>query len=76
MPNWTKEQEELFWNKNLVPYVVESNPRKFAPQILEKLQEEGNKIFIITENQTNALREEINMADYKKNGNRCGGYDR
>ena len=30
----------------------------------------------ITENQTNALREEINMADYKKNGNRCGGYDR
>jgi hypothetical protein len=33
----------------------------------------GNKIFIITENQTNALREEINMADYKKNGNRCGG---
>ena len=36
----------------------------------------GNKIFIITENQTNALREEINMADYKKNGNRCGGYDR
>ncbi len=26
----------------------------------------GNKIFIITENQTNALREEINMADYKK----------
>ena len=23
----------------------------------------GNKIFIITENQTNALREEINMAD-------------
>ena len=28
----------------------------------------GNKIFIITE--------EINMADYKKNGNRCGGYDR
>lgn len=46
--NWTKEQEELFWNKNLVPYVVESNPRKFAPQILEKLQAEGNKIFIIT----------------------------
>ena len=25
----------------------------------------GNKIFIITENQTNALREEINMADFK-----------
>ena len=36
----------------------------------------GNKIFIITENQTNALRKEINMADYKEPGNRCGGYDR
>ena len=36
----------------------------------------GNKIFIITENQTNALREEINMKKKKKNGNRCGGYDR
>ena len=46
--NWTKEQEELFWKKNLVPYVVESTPRKFAPQILQKLQEEGNKIFVIT----------------------------
>ena len=22
------------------------------------------------------LREEINMADYKEPGNRCGGYDR
>ena len=36
----------------------------------------GNKIFMITENQTNALRKEINMADYKEPGNRCGGYDR
>lgn len=33
----------------------------------------GNKIFIITENQTNALREEINMADYKK-GNYIQSY--
>ena len=30
----------------------------------------GNKIFIITENQTNALREEINMADYPQIRNR------
>ena len=36
----------------------------------------GNKIFIITENQTNALRKEINMADYKEPGNRCGGYEK
>ena len=53
--NWTKEQEELFWNKNLVPYVVESMPRKFAPQILKKLQEEGHKIFIITARNENGM---------------------
>ena len=46
--NWTKEQEELFWNKNLVPYVIKSEARAFAAQILEKLQNEGNQIFIIT----------------------------
>ena len=36
----------------------------------------GNKIFIFTENMTNALSVEFNMADYKEPGNRCGGYDR
>ena len=49
---------------------------RFNLVLVHKIKKYGNKIFIITENQTNALREEINMADYKKNGNRCGGYDR
>lgn len=45
---WTEEQAEKFWNKYLVQYVRESSPRKFAPEIIEKLQKEGNKIYIIT----------------------------
>lgn len=33
-----------------------------------QLNDYGNKIFIVTENQANALREEINMAGYKEPG--------
>ena len=46
--NWTEEQEEKFWNKYLVKYVTESNPRAFSQEVIEKLQQEGNKIYIIT----------------------------
>ncbi len=46
--NWSAEQEEMFWNQNLIPYVIESEARAFAAQILEKLQDDGNQIFIIT----------------------------
>ena len=46
--NWTEEQAEKFWNTYLVKYVTESPARAFALEILEKLQEEGNKIYLIT----------------------------
>ena len=46
--NWTEEQAEKFWNKYLVKYIIESPVRTFAPEILAKLQEEGNKIYLIT----------------------------
>ena len=46
--SWTQEQADKFWNRYLVPYVVESTVRKFAPEIIEKLQKQGNKIYIIT----------------------------
>lgn len=46
--NWTEEQEEKFWNKYLVPYVLESKPRNYTAEIIKKLREEGNKIYIIT----------------------------
>ena len=46
--NWTEEQSEKFWNKYVVGYVTESNPREFAQEVIAKLQEEGNKIYLIT----------------------------
>lgn len=46
--NWTEEQEEKFWNKYLEYYVKELKTREFASEIIEKLQKEGNKIYIIT----------------------------
>ena len=46
--NWTQEQSDRFWNKYLVPYVVESNARRYAKEIIKKLRQEGNKVYIIT----------------------------
>lgn len=46
--NWTEEQEEKFWNKYLETYVNEFSPRKFASEVIEKLQKEGHKIYLIT----------------------------
>lgn len=57
--SWTIEQENKFWNKNLVPYITESETRKFATEVLERLQQENNKIYIIT-----ARNEEGMPAEY------------
>ena len=46
--NWTQEQSDRFWNKYLVPYVVESNARRYAKEIIKKLRQEENKVYIIT----------------------------
>ena len=46
--DWTEKQSEKFWNTYLVKYVTETAVREFAPEILEKLQQEGNKIYLIT----------------------------
>ena len=46
--NWNEEQAIKFWNKYLVKYVKESRPRAFAPETIQKLQQEGNKIYFIT----------------------------
>lgn len=46
--NWREEQGEKFWNKYLVHYVTEYTPRIFAQEVIEKLKQEGNNIYIIT----------------------------
>ena len=45
---WTEEQAIKFWNIYLVKYVTEGNPREFAREVIQKLQQEGNKIYFIT----------------------------
>lgn len=45
---WSQEQSDKFWNRYLVPYVVESSSRMFAQEIIEKFQQDGNNIYIIT----------------------------
>ncbi len=56
--NWTEEQENKFWNKYIVKYFSESQPREFASQIIKKLREEGNKIYIITARDEEGLPKE------------------
>ena len=56
--DWTQEQSDRFWNKYLVPYVVESNARKYSKEIIEKLRSEGNKIYIITARDESGMPEE------------------
>ena len=46
--NWTEEQATKFWNKYYVKYITQSEPRAFAPEIIKKLKQEGNKIYFIT----------------------------
>lgn len=46
--SWPEQTEEMFWNKYWIKYVTQTEPREHAPEIIEKLQQEGNKIYFIT----------------------------
>ena len=46
--DWNEEQAMKFWNKYLIKYFSETPVRTFAPEVIEKLRQEGDKIFIIT----------------------------
>lgn len=56
--NWTEEQENKFWNRYIIKYFAESKPRKFVTQIIKKLREERNKIYIITARNEEGLPKE------------------
>lgn len=43
-----KEIEMEFWKENLEKYAVNEKVRPFAPEIIEKLKNEGHEIYIIT----------------------------
>ena len=46
--NISKEQEDDFWNKNLEFYAREERVRPFASEVIKKLKEDGNEIYVIT----------------------------
>lgn len=46
--NWSQEQADKFWDKYFTGYVINEPQRKFASEVINKLREQGNKIYIIT----------------------------
>lgn len=46
--NWTQEQADKFWETYFLEYAQNEPQRKFASNIINKLKNEGNKIYIIT----------------------------
>ena len=62
---WTDEQAIEFWNEYIIHYFTEYKPREFAKEVITKLKEEGNEIYIITaRNEYGVPREYTN--DVKK----------
>lgn len=56
--NWTEEQDEKFWKRYLLKYAKGSIPRRYSAEIIEKLRQEGNKIYIITARNQYGMPEE------------------
>lgn len=48
MFNWNDSQAKKFWGRYFIKYITESPVREFAPEIISKLKQEGDKIYLIT----------------------------
>lgn len=46
--NITSEQENDFWNEYVENYAINEKARPFAAEVIKKLKEDGNEIYIIT----------------------------
>lgn len=46
--NVSDELDDEFWNEYLYEYVTKEPARKFASEVIKKLKDENNEIFIIT----------------------------
>ena len=44
--NITNEQEDDFWNEYLENYAINEKARPFAAEVIKKLKEDGNEIYI------------------------------
>lgn len=47
-PHWKREELELFWTKYFKKAILEAETKPYAVEIIQKLQEEGNEIFLVT----------------------------
>ena len=57
--NCSEEQAIKFWNEYLVYYATEYEPRDFAQEVMKKLKEDGNEIYIITARDDYGLPQEF-----------------
>ena len=46
--NYEKKDDDEFWDKHLEYYSINEKPRPFASEVIKKLKDDGNEIFIIT----------------------------
>lgn len=46
--NVSDELDNQFWNKYLYEYVTKEPSRKYASEVINKLKQEGNEIYIVT----------------------------
>lgn len=59
--NWSEEQYEQFWITYLMKYITKSQPKIDAPEVIQKLKEEGHKIYIITSRYENEVYPNVIM---------------
>lgn len=45
---WSEEIDDKFWDKYLIHYATNEKARAFSGEIIQKLKNEGNEIYIIT----------------------------
>ncbi len=48
MYNWDDESTDKFWNRYFEKVLTDATPKSYAPEVINKLKEEGNTIYIIT----------------------------
>lgn len=46
--NWSKDEAEAFWKKYYGEILKQLNIKKFASEVIKKLKEQGNRIYLIT----------------------------
>lgn len=57
--NIADEVEDRFWDEYMKVYEVEERIRPFASEVIQKLKEEGNEIFIVTARYDGAREDEV-----------------